>query len=229
MILVIIVVATPTVRAQTDRSNPSEVIFASEIDLISLDTGSYGKNIHSDTVRIYNADGGLWCEYSLLDSHPLFYGHLGRKDFSPIFPIKFALFRLTGVSDYWYRVEVNTKTGAEKFVRRSDPFLKRVSIADAILRARGLKFNSRTNPIRREPEGTPVAFDWRKGGIIRAVAHSSENWIQVEVVQPKDGPVKFGWIKWKDKGNKLLISFALDSLPIFSEPAVSEEAPELSL
>ena len=206
-----------TVLAQMDSINtiprPEDDLFKPELDLVTYNISRTGQDKFSDkfsdTIRIYNADGTLWYEFSLSESHPLFYKKHPKPELSPIFPIEKVLYKMVASSNYWYEIEVNSTTKEIKFMKIHDPFIRRLSIKMEIKGSHNIKFDRTTNPLLDEPNGKAKIFDESKIERFSGVSIQGE-WLQVRVnlKDRSDDLADFGWIRWM-KDNDLSIGFDL--------------------
>lgn len=189
---------------------PSKDSFQPVIDLLTIDGTTNDAGIYGDTIRLYDRDGSLWFEYSLLDSSPLFYQKNTARSLRLIFPAKLSFFRLKAISKYWYEVEVNSETHETKYMRINDPFLKRDGIKLRILLSPYIKFDESKNPLRETPDGAVIEYGKSGDRLFKAIGGMDGDWVQLEMLRSKSETGEFGprgWIKWKEN-QELLIRFA---------------------
>ena len=181
-----------------------------------------GKAYEFRHTSIYNEDGSLWYIYSNQSSEPDYYRKNKTMDFLPFAGYgdfgRDALLRMVGESKHWYKVEVNEKTQATKFILKSDPSWEKTTW-DFWL--------AKIGQFSVEENGQTAIYDESNGNVIgqadktgmryfRYLGKLSErdgDWMYIQV--SKDGyscyPVESksekcypGWVRWR-AGRKFLV------------------------
>lgn len=178
---------------------------------------TYGEN---DTVKIYNADGSIWYEFSYYDDAAFDQLESINTEFRPFaFHPDYLILglRVTGEDDKRYEVVVNEEDGLKKFVRKDDKVLEYEPFEKHILSTYAIDFDSDKNPVLDEPEGKKVTEDYSKVAIFKAVQVSGD-WVELKWSEPttkadantnetQDEREKTGWVRWRKDGTMLIELF----------------------
>jgi hypothetical protein len=189
---------TPMISESSPSPGPVTTSIKDSTGLIVL-SDKYSKD---DTIRIYNADGSLWYEFSF------YYENQGgkfneRSDFAPFafHPDYFTLaLRCVGEEKNRYEVVVNDESGLRKFVKKGDKVLRFQTWEYHVTEAFAVQFENKTNPIRVTPDGNQQDLNLPEDVTFHPVKINGE-WLQVR--WESEGSAKSGWIKWK--GNEQLL------------------------
>ena len=167
-----------------------------------------------DFIRIYNADGSVWHEFSFYDELRASKVGVEKGSFLPFafHPDYFLLaLRCVRKEAGRYEVVVNEETGLKKYVRASDPSLKLEAWEQHVLGAFAVDFNPKENPPREAPRGRAKKAD-AKDALFQPVEMRGE-WLKVKwraADQPgRDDAPKYvyGWVRWRRSAILLLELF----------------------
>jgi hypothetical protein len=142
----------PKLRPSTHKKavGPSEEIFEPADALIgdSLITGTKISRSPTETIKIYNADGSIWYEFSYNEKSQLYYFNHQNSDLKPYYSMRTRpdLFRIKAVSANWYEVVVNEETQMTKYLSGNDPVLGLDSFENYILQSVHITFDKEKNP-----------------------------------------------------------------------------------
>jgi len=203
------------------RLNPSvqtwEKSMAGSSGVVVYDKEGPRRNRDKDTIRLFNDDGSLWYEFSFYENSALFYLNRPNADFTP-FGFDLDVFVLTlkcARSDAdRYEVIVNEESGLRKFVRRDDPVLKFQRWEEHVVKWDMVDFNASTNPARSKPD--------TRADIIRVPTLPKDyvimfhpdningDWLRIHWNLSESGTEyqnkdEFGWIRWRNKENGLIV------------------------
>ena len=159
----------------------------------------YGKD---DFVRLYNADGSLWYEFTYYydDSDGKF--EYENEDFGPFaFHQDYFILALkcVGEDDKRYEVIVNEDTGLKKFIRKNDRTVRLETWEKHIKGLFAVDFNKEVNPLRDKPEGRIKIIEIPEDTIFHPVEIRGD-WLKVRLDSPEvvKKNTEFAWIKWKE-------------------------------
>lgn len=190
----ILVKTVPTVRQEAQDVGSIK----NTIGLIVL-SDHYGKD---DFVRLYNADGSLWYEFTYYydDSDGKF--EYANKDFEPFaFHQDYFVLALkcVGADAERYEVVVDEEIGLKKFVKKDDPNFKLETWEEHILKVFAIDFNKQSNPLREKPNGKIKLIDVLEDATFKPVEMKGD-WLKVRWNGSEDNANKaqFGWVKWKE-------------------------------
>lgn len=203
----------PSVQAvQTRRDS-----MAGSIGVIVYDKEVSRRNKDKEIIRLFNNDGSLWHEFSFYEDNALSYLKRPNADFAPFRfdPDIFVLALKCVRSDAdRYEVIVNEESRLRKFVKRDDPILKFQRWEEHVVKWSMVEFDASTNPARIKPDinadviripSLPKDYvigfypDKIDGDWLRIRWNLSESGAKY---QNKD---EFGWVRWRDKGNNLIV------------------------
>ena len=175
----------------------------------------YGED---DTVKIYNADGSMWYEFSYYDESAFDQLESINTDFRPFaFHPDFLILglRVVGEDDKRYEVVVNEEDGLKKFVLKNDEDLEFEPFDKHIVSTYAVDFDPSKNPVLKEPGGEKVDEDYSKVPLFKAVKVGGD-WVEIKWNSPDaggassntnvpgEGTEKTGWVRWRD-GSKMTI------------------------
>ena len=196
----------PRNESESKPRNESEKFYlAKTIGLIVL-ADEYKKG---DFVRIYNADGTLWYEFTFYydDSDGKF--EFQNSEFLPFsfHPDHFSLaLKCVAEQKDLYEVIVNEETGLRKFVKKEDKTLRFEKWPDHVRKVFSIVPREGSNVIRDSPNGKASSFPPPD-----APLHPTEiagNWIRVTWKDSAKGNQdRSGWLLWRDKNNLLIELF----------------------
>ena len=165
-------------------------------------------------VRIYNADGSVWYEFSYFydDSDGKF--DYANEEFRPFafHPDYFLLvLKCTNRDGSSLEVIVNEDTGLKKYVKADDPVVKLEPWDKFVLSVFAVTFDQKANPILQAPNGQPNTVAIPTDAHFRPV-ETNGDWLKInwdDSAKPKGmlKPNGGGWIRWKNAG-KLLVDFS---------------------
>ncbi len=178
---------------------------------------NYGEE---DTVKIYNANGTLWYEFSYYDESAFDQLESINTDFRPFaFHPDYLLLglRVAEEDEKRYEVVVNEDSGLKKFVRKDDENLEYEPFETHIVSAYAVDFDDKNNPVLREPGGAKIEEDYSKIEIFKAVKVESD-WVELKWDEPVSGSgansntqpgsvERTGWVRWRDNGKMVIELF----------------------
>lgn len=202
-------------HAQTTPDNitppKQEEIFKPAYGLVTSSPSATKRTIYdlseNETIKIYNADGSMWYEFSFFEKSPLYYKKNSKSDFKPFVPLKDFVFylRLRAISNKRYEVVVNEETQETKYMLINDPILGRESFEQIILRGGRVTFDEESNPLRESPDGQ-IKQNIEVSDEIRFIPNQIDgDWLEVRIPRSTER----GWIRWR-KGNEILIGYSLN-------------------
>lgn len=206
-------------QAQISSNNkippPSEEVFEPAFGQVSTANGVKTKSkdryrtydqVLQDIIRIYNADGSVWWEFSFNENSPLFFSKNPKKDFKPYG--KFTTFiihlRLKAVSKHWYEVIVNEETQTTKYTLIDDPVMGCGDFEPFIMDSGNIKFNYENNPMLATPNGKKLVINYHPDDRY-FTKQIKGDWVQVksEIYQI------YGWVRWR-KGEDIIVGYLLN-------------------
>jgi hypothetical protein len=202
-------------HAQTTPDSPTppkqEEIFKPAYGLVTSSPSATKRTIYdiseNETMKIYNADGSMWYEFSFYEKSPLYYKKNSKSDFKPFAPQAYGhlYLRLQAISSKRYEVVVNEETQETKYMLIKDPILGRESIEQIILRGGRVTFDKESNPLRESPDGQ-IKQNIEVTDEIRFIPNQIDgDWLEVRIPRSAER----GWIRWR-KDNDILICCIFD-------------------
>jgi hypothetical protein len=183
---------------------------------------------------IYNEDGSVWYSYKDRmtpmgpDRHYRedFWPFAGEGDFG-----KMGILKMFAESDHWYKVEVNAKTHATKFILKSDPNWEKTSWDFWLAKTQvfGVPEGDKTE-IRDKPNGKVIALAPEITSL-RYLAKRDGDWMYVDVSITGrywgTGMQGYGgWVRWREGQDMLLRSYPgkIAHVTIHLVPAADRES-----
>lgn len=164
-----------------------------------------------DTIRIYNADGSLWYQFSFLYDDSDGEWDFPNPDFRPLaFHPDYALLALVVVarSDSTFEVVVDEETGSTKWVASGNQVVVE-SWEDLLLSVFSIEADAATNPVRVRPD--LAAREVRVPESVDGL-HPIEivgDWVRVELIDLDKTEWDQGWLRWRERGHLLVDLFFL--------------------
>jgi hypothetical protein len=206
MVLCSLFVSACSINAQ--ESPPSNENFSACSGVFAFrNTGGWRDD---EAVKIYDENGDIW--YMAAFHRPEFDGLtdtgpnqirpflLFRGDYTPVF-------RCVSYSRHWYAVIVveDEQNPVIKYILRNDSLFEWQSW-DRYYLGKWIRFNPKTNPLRKDINSTDI-IDF-PGEETRTRASKLEgHWMKLEWTT-QTGETQSGWIKWRDeKTNRVLVWF----------------------
>jgi hypothetical protein len=203
----------PTVQTvQTRRDS-----MAGSIGVIVYDKEGPRRNEDKEIIRLFNNDGSLWYEFSFSEDNALSYLKRPNADFAPFRfdPDVFILaLKCVGSDANRYEVIVNEESGLRKFVKRNDPVLIFQRWEEHVVRWGTVEFYASTNPPRSKPDVSADIIrvpSLPKDYVIRFRPEKIEgDWLRFSWNLSESGANyqnkdEFGWVRWRDKENNLIV------------------------
>ena len=166
-------------------------------------------------LSLYERDGSRWLRFSISPRDVDHFPKLKNPEFVPFAtdpgPFEGAnlvVLRLVGVSDNWYKVEVNEMTSETKYISRQDWHWSKVSWEYWLGSQPRIYFDNNKTPVCDRPSGKPLdsavgnlgVFFERKG-----------DWIKIRIY--KANIPTYGWLQWRD-GRKILVGCVFNSFEV---------------
>ncbi len=187
--------------AKVIESYPSRGSIKNTIGLVTPTPYEEGR-----TFRLYNLDGSLWLEFSVIDEP------LGIVDFRPFafdFEDGFLELKCVRQDETTFEVVVNEDLGFRKYIKKNDPSFQFESWESHILKYSGLDFDAILNPPRNRPNENATKIDFPEHTIFRPLKIQGD-WVFGSLQEFAGTRVKGeGWIKWK-VNDKVVIVWGID-------------------
>ena len=159
---------------------------------------------------LFNADGSIWRTLELNIESPDYFGNSKIPEFLPFaknFTGQTIVLRLVGVSEDWYKVEINENTQATRYARRADKAWSRTNWEGWLYKSVTLALADDHEPLRDAPGGKiiPAArtIRFKRVKFLRAEGE----WAYIQGIASSNEPkpeLYSGWLRWRD-GRKILV------------------------
>jgi hypothetical protein len=193
---------------------------AGSIGVVVYEKEGPRRNKDKDIIRLFNDDGSLWYEFSYFEENALSYLKKPNADFTPFGfdPDIFELILKCVRSDAnRYEVIVNEESGLRKFVRRNDPILKFQQWEEHVAKWGMVGFDVSTNPARSKPDinadiiriptlSTDYVIYFHPDKIDGAWLRVRWNLSESGAKYQKQNKNEFGWIRWRNEENSLMVT-----------------------
>lgn len=199
---------SPSPKRTIEKNTNNITSIANSKGLIVL-SNKYGKG---DFVRMYNADGSLWYEFTYYYDDADGNFEYANEEFAPFsfHPDNFVLaLKCVGEDANNYEVIVNEQKGLTKFVKKDDPTLQLETWENHIVKRFAVDFIKEVNPLRETPEGVTKITNLPSGTTFHPVEIEGD-WLKVRWGDsPADKNVNIGWVRWKENDVILIELFSM--------------------
>ena len=158
---------------------PSKETFTPSFGRID-DKSKLGERAETDTVKIFNADGSIWYEFSYYKNSPLYHGKNLKPELNPMGRLKVRnlpgfdlMLTLKAESENWYEIIVDEETQSVKYISKSEKTLGKEDWESYMPRW-FLTFDKKQNPLRDAPDGKVSAVQMPEKQKFFMIGYSSE-------------------------------------------------------
>lgn len=158
---------------------------------------------------LYDRNGNIWNEISRNPQNAKHPNIAKKEGFKPVGMILGewgrVVLRLVGVSEHWYEVEVNYKTGETMYAPRFGEMWRAVSWS-MVLQKHEMIVDNPEIKFLEAINGKPIPEFDGQSGLKLAVDVVDGDW--AKVILRRDEKSHYGWVRWRD-GRKFLVRFSL--------------------